>query len=98
MGLTDVEGQRFWPLYREYRSELVKNGDRTMALVSTFADNYDNLSEGTAEWMVNEFLAIEKVESRVKSRWVPRFPWCNSRAAIRWVSLSRNLAQMTATA
>jgi len=49
MGLTDVEGQRFWPLYREYRSELAKNGDRTVALVSTLADNYENLSEGTAE-------------------------------------------------
>ena len=73
MGLTDVEGQRFWPLYREYRSELAKNGDRTVALVSTLADNYENLSEGTAEWMVNEFLAIEKVESKVKSRWVLRF-------------------------
>jgi hypothetical protein len=73
MGLTDEEGQRFWPLYREYRGELAKNGDRTVALISTFADNYQNLSEGTAEWMVKEFLAIEKVESEVKSRWVPRF-------------------------
>jgi len=73
MGLTDEEGQRFWPLYRQYRSDLAKNGDRTVALITTFADNYENLSEGTAEWMVNEFLAIEKVEAEVKSRWIPRF-------------------------
>ena len=73
MGLTDEEGQRFWPLYREYRGELAKNGDRTVALITTFADNYSNLSEGTAEWMVKEFLAIEKMESEVKSKWVPRF-------------------------
>jgi len=73
LGLTDEEGQRFWPLYRQYRNDLAKNGDRRIALITTFADNYENLSEGTAEWMVNEFLAIEKVEAEVKSNWVPRF-------------------------
>jgi hypothetical protein len=73
MGLTDEEGQRFWPLYRQYRQDLAKNGDRRIALITTFADNYENLSEGTAEWMVKEFLAIEKLEAEVKSQWIPRF-------------------------
>jgi len=73
LGLTDEEGQRFWPLYRQYRNDLAKNGDRKVAVITTFADNYDNLSEGTADWMVNEFLAIAKVDAEVKSRWVPRF-------------------------
>jgi len=73
MELTDEEGQRFWPLYRQYRQALAKNGDRRVALITTFAENYDNLSEGTAEWMVKEFLAIEKLEAEVKSQWIPRF-------------------------
>ena len=73
LGLTDEEGQRFWPLYRQYRNDLAKNGDRKVAVITTFADNYHNLSEGTADWMVNEFLAIAKVDAEVKSRWVPRF-------------------------
>jgi len=73
MRLTDEEGQRFWPLYRQYRQDLAKNGDRRVALITTFAENYDNLSEGTAEWMVKEFLAIVKVEADVKSQWIPRF-------------------------
>jgi hypothetical protein len=73
MGLTDEEGQRFWPLYRQYRGDLAKNGDRMVTLITTFADNYENLSEGTAEWMIKEFLAIEKVEAEVTARWVPRF-------------------------
>lgn len=73
MALTDEEAQRFWPLYREYRLDLAKNGDRRVALITTFAENYENLSEGTAEWMVKEFLAISKTEADVKSQWVPRF-------------------------
>lgn len=73
MELTDEEGQRFWPMYRQYRQALAKNGDRRVALITTFADNHENLSEGTADWMVREFLAIAKVEADVKSQWVPRF-------------------------
>ena len=40
MDLTPDEMQAFWPLYREYRLEAAKFGDRVVAMVSTFADNY----------------------------------------------------------
>ena len=37
--------QRFWPLYREYRVEASKVGDRIVALITTYADNYENLTD-----------------------------------------------------
>jgi hypothetical protein len=40
MDLTPSEMQHFWPLYREYRSAAMKVGDRIVALITTYADNY----------------------------------------------------------
>jgi hypothetical protein len=73
LGLTDEEGQRFWPLFRDYRNDLAKVGDRSVKLITTYAEEYPNLSSTTAEWMVNEFVGIEKAKAETRERWIPRF-------------------------
>src|SRR5262245_65855945 len=45
MDLTPSEMQRFWPLYREYRVAMSKVGDRIVSLITTYADNYQNLTD-----------------------------------------------------
>jgi hypothetical protein len=71
LGLTEEEGRRFWPVYRDYRNELAKTGDRAVNLIATYEKNYENLSEETAEW-INEFVAIEKEKAEVRAKWTPR--------------------------
>src|SRR5438445_11905200 len=48
MALTPSEMQHFWPLYREYRLEARKVGDRIVALITTYADNYQNMTDKVA--------------------------------------------------
>ena len=73
LGLTNEEGQRFWPLFREYRNDVARVGDRAVNMINTYAENYQNLSEDTAEWMLKEFVEIEKAKATVRETWVPRF-------------------------
>ena len=73
MDLTPAEMQRFWPLYREYRLEMSKVGDRIVALITTYANNYQNLSESTADKLLTDFVRIEEQRARVKARYLPKF-------------------------
>jgi len=73
MGLSEEEAQAFWPLYRQYRSEVSLLGDRFLKVIMTFADHYPELPEDTAEWMIDEVLCIEKKEAELKASWAPRF-------------------------
>ncbi len=73
MQLPEAVATKFWPLYREYRNEMAKVGDRRVKLITTYAENYENLSDETAEWMVSEFLAIEKANLALRENWAPRF-------------------------
>ena len=41
MALTDAETAAFWPLYREYRGEMAKVGDRLQKVIQDFAQVYD---------------------------------------------------------
>lgn len=73
LGLTDEEGQKFWPLFRGYRADLAKTGDRSVKLITTYAESYESLTDETASWMINEFVAIEKEKAAAREAWAPRF-------------------------
>jgi len=73
MDLTAAEAQTFWPIYREYRLEMIKVGDRLLALITTYAQNYRDLSDEMAGKLLTEYLGIEKARLQVKNTFLPRF-------------------------
>jgi len=73
MDLSPEEMQGFWPLYREYRLEMIKVGDRMVTLITTYADNYQDLIDEVADKLLNEFVSIEKERARLKAKYLPKF-------------------------
>jgi len=73
MDLTPEEMQGFWPLYRQYRLEAIKTGDRIVALLTTYAENYENLTDGVADKLLTEFVSIEKTRAQLKAKYLPKF-------------------------
>lgn len=73
MDLTPEEMQRFWPVYREYRLEAVKLGDRAMSLIERYVDDYDALTDATANTLLTEFVKIEQARASLKAKFLPRF-------------------------
>ena len=73
MDLTPGEMQRFWPLYREYRRETRQVGGRIVALLTTYADNYRDLTDGVADKLLTEFVSIEKERARLKAKYLLKF-------------------------
>ena len=73
MDLTPEEMETFWPLYREYRLEAVKLGDRIVALIQRYAANYDNLTDATANKLVSDFVKLDQARANLKAKFLPRF-------------------------
>ena len=73
MDLTPEEMQGFWPLYRQYRVEAAKIGDRIVALISSYADVYEDLSDDAADKLLKEFVSIEKARANLKAKYLPKF-------------------------
>ena len=73
MKLADAQATAFWPVYRNYRAELAKLGDRTVKLVTDYATNYDTLTDAQASSLTTEFLSIQKDTLKVKEKFVPKF-------------------------
>ena len=73
MDLTAPESQAFWPLYRDYRSDMAKVDDRLVDLIIVYVGNHDSLSDNMATKLLNDYLDIERARLEIKTQYVPRF-------------------------
>jgi hypothetical protein len=73
LGLSEAEGEAFWPVYREYRADMAKVGDRMQKLIQDFADIWDEATEEQAGAMVDEMLTIKHDELKVRTHHVEKF-------------------------
>ena len=73
LGLTDAEGQAFWPIYRQYRAEMGAVGDRMQKLIQDFAEVWEAPTEDQAAAMIDELMAIRKQDLKVRSSYIKKF-------------------------
>ena len=74
MSLSDAEAKTFWPIYEDYQKELHKLNDRIAMLLVTYAKQAQagKLSDATARSLMDEYMAIEEAELKMKRAFMPR--------------------------
>lgn len=73
MDLETKEAEVFWPLYREYRTEMLKVNDRFVTLLTSYLESYDNLTDQQANKLLDDYVSIEKGRTAVKSKYLSKF-------------------------
>lgn len=70
LGLDDKESAAFWPVYDRYETEMNALGDRTVAVIKDYTDNFASLSNEKAMQLVNDYLAIEADRIKVRKTYL----------------------------
>ena len=72
--LTDAEGTAFWPVYDAYQKDLQQINQRLTATILAYADAYNKgpVTNETAKKLLDEALAIDDAEAKLKSASVPK--------------------------
>ena len=70
LNLSEKDSAAFWPLYKDYRNEMAKVGDRTWKLLIEFADKYGSMNDADASKILDEVLSIEKQQNEIKTKWM----------------------------
>ncbi|MGI9204175.1 MAG: hypothetical protein ACR2Q3_09200 [Woeseiaceae bacterium] len=73
--LTEAEAEQFWPLYREYRSDLLPVQDRYVTLMADYMRQYRTgvLTNAYAEDMLNSFFDIKNDLLRTRKKYIRKF-------------------------
>ena len=70
--LTEGEARAFWPVYKEYRGEVERLGDRLAALITAYAARFGTLTDEKAETFFKELLAIERDKVTIREKYLPK--------------------------
>jgi hypothetical protein len=73
MNLTEDESRAFWTLYRDYREEMARTGDRLVKLIQDFTTHRETLTDTLATTMIAENFAIQQDELAIRKKHIKRF-------------------------
>ncbi len=92
MDFSDAESKIFWPIYREYEAEREKLGDRTVALLKDYVENFENLTNEKAEKLVKESFDIKEKKLKLKKKYFNKVKKAlNPVRAAQWIQLENQL-------
>ena len=74
MQLTEAEAKGFWPVYEAYQKDLQGINQRLMGAIKNYADAYNKgpVSDEAAKKLINEAIAIEDAEVKLKRSYLPK--------------------------
>lgn len=74
MELTESEAKGFWPVYDAYQADLAKLNKRIGEVAKSYATDYnaDTLTNDKATKLINEAIAIDEDEAKLKKSYVPK--------------------------
>jgi Spy/CpxP family protein refolding chaperone len=73
MKLTDTEAEKFWPVYEQYVSELVKINGTKYALIKQYVQNGGSLTDAEAESAVKQWVDIDQSVAALRMKYIPTF-------------------------
>jgi hypothetical protein len=73
MKLTDVEAEKFWPLYDQYVSDLVKANSTKYDLIKQYVQSQGNLTDTQADSAVTQWIGVDQSVSELRLKYVPAF-------------------------
>ena len=71
--MSQEQGQKFWPVYRQYRSEVQGLNDKTVGFLTFYAKRDGVLNDTEAESLIDQYLDNEKNRVELQQDWVKKF-------------------------
>ena len=74
LSLTEAEGAAFWPVYEAYQKDLQTIYQRLAETIVAYANAYNEgpVANATAKKLLDESLAIDAAEAKLKTATVPK--------------------------
>jgi hypothetical protein len=73
MGLTDAQGQVFWPIYRKYDAELTTFNDQRIALIKDYAENFEKMTDAKADALSKQVFALLGKRLKLQEKYYEEF-------------------------
>jgi hypothetical protein len=92
MAFTEAEDKAFWPIHREYETEMAALGDERVTLIADYAKGYSTMTDAVAQALATRALDLEAKRHAVKAKYHDRFAKALSpRTSLRFLQVEHQL-------
>jgi hypothetical protein len=93
--LSEADAAAFWPIYRQYETELSALGDRRIALIKQFADAWGAVTDEAASGFADDWFAIQKDRLKLREKYFGRIEKAtSSKIAARFTQVENTLGML----
>ncbi len=71
--LTAGESNAFWPIFDKYMADMKSAGDLRVKVITDYAASYDNLSDATANQLIDDSLKYQEKVLKVRKSYLGKF-------------------------
>jgi len=95
LNLNEQQAAAFWPLYREYDTELSALSDRRVALVKRFVEKYGTFTDEDAGLFAKDWFAIQKDRIKLREKYFGKIAKATSNlVAARFIQVENVLGML----
>ena len=92
MKFSEEDASVFWPIYKEYEIELDKLGDKRLANIKDFVNNYDKMTDQKADKIIDQAFNYQKERLELKRNMYDKLKnKLNPSTAAKFIQLERQI-------
>ena len=93
--LTDVEATKFWPIYDQYTTELMKINNKKFGLIQEYADHWGTMTDEQAALYLRQWLDVDVAIMQLRQKYVPVVSQVlNGKKSATFFQLDRRISMM----
>jgi hypothetical protein len=73
MELTPAESEKFWPVYREFRNDIAKQGDERVDFMERFANQAATMSDDQSKKLLDEWFGLREKQIDLQKKYAGKF-------------------------
>ncbi len=95
MQLDAGDAAKFWPVYKDFETELSRIGDQVLGAIKTYAANYDNMKPEVADGLAGKLLDLERQRNELKKKYYLKFKTATDAiTAMRFLQVENQLERL----
>ncbi len=95
LNLTQAQADAFWPIHRQYETELSVLGDRRVALIKRFAEKYGTMSDVDADAVAKEWFGLHKERLKLREKYYGKVAKATSNLiAVRFIQVENAIGML----
>ena len=71
LNLTDQDATKFWPIYDQYTTELVKINNKKYAVIQQYANGYGSLSGEQSMSLMKQWMDVDIAAAQLRAKYLP---------------------------